>query len=81
MVLTLYGRPGCGLCDSAMRDLSALRAEGLELTIREVNIDESPELYERYLERLPVIELEGKIVSELRLDANALRARLDTVLP
>jgi glutaredoxin len=79
-VLTLYGRPGCGLCETARRELEALRSEGHGFTLRELNIDEDPELYDRYLERVPVVELGGEIVSELRLDPDALRAKLDTVL-
>lgn len=79
MDLTLYGRPGCGLCDSARRDLEQLASEGLAFTLREVNIDQDLELRKRYLERLPVVELEGQIVSELHFDPDALRARLDTV--
>jgi len=31
------------------------------------------------LERIPVVEVDGEVVSELILDATALRARLDTV--
>jgi glutaredoxin len=79
-VLTLYGRPGCTLCDAARRELDEIQATRAELSIREVNIDEDPELHRRFLERVPVVELDGEIVSELRLDANAVRARLDTVV-
>ena len=79
-VLTLSGRPGCTLCDAARRELDEIQATRAELSIREVNIDEDPELHRRFLERVPVVELDGEIVSELRLDANAVRARLDTVV-
>ena len=79
-VLTLYGRPGCTLCDAARRELDEIQATRAELSIREVNIDEDRELHRRFLERVPVVELDGEIVSELRLDANAVRARLDTVV-
>ena len=33
----------------------------------------------RMLEKIPVVEVDGVVVSELSLDATALRARLDTV--
>ena len=79
MALTLYGRPGCGLCDTARDHLERLRAEGMQISIRDVNIDEDPELHRRYLERVPVVALGTEIVSELRLDPDALKARLDTV--
>ena len=79
MTLTLYGRPGCGLCDTARDHLERMQAEGMPISIREVNIDEDPDLHRRYLERVPVVELDEEIISELRLDPDALRARLDTV--
>ena len=62
-VLTLYGRPGCTLCDAARRELDEIQATRAELSIREVNIDEDPELHRRFLERVPVIELDGEIVT------------------
>jgi len=45
----------------------------------EVDIESDDGLLRRYLERIPVIELDGEIVSELWLDADGLRARLDTL--
>jgi hypothetical protein len=76
---TLYGRPDCHLCDEARRLLLDLRAEGLGFELEEVNIETDPDLHGRYLERIPVVELEGEIVSELFLDADGFRARLATL--
>jgi hypothetical protein len=78
-VVTLYGRPECHLCDEAREGLQALRARGLAFEVREVNIESDDRLLRRYLERIPVIELDGEVVCELRLDPHELRARLDTV--
>jgi len=78
-VVRLYGRPDCHLCDEARRELLHLRADGLAFELEEIDIDSDGELQRRYLERIPVVELNGEIVSELRLDAGGLRARLDTV--
>jgi glutaredoxin len=77
--LVLYARPDCHLCDQARAGLESLRADGLDFELEEVDIDSDEELLKRYLERIPVIELEGEIVSELFLDADGLRARLDTL--
>jgi hypothetical protein len=44
-----------------------------------VNIDTDDRLIARYLERIPVVALNGETVSELGLDVGELRARLDTV--
>jgi hypothetical protein len=75
----LYGRPDCRLCDQAREGLVALRSDGLDFEFEEVDIDSDDELLRRYLERIPVVEVEGEIVSELHLDADGLRARLDTL--
>jgi glutaredoxin len=77
--LVLYARPDCHLCDEARAGLESLRSDGLDFELDEIDIDSDEELLKRYLERIPVIELEGEIVSELFLDADGLRARLDTL--
>jgi Glutaredoxin-like domain (DUF836) len=56
-----------------------LLADGLSFQLEEVDIESDDELLRRYLERIPVIEVDGEIVSELGLDADGLRARLDTL--
>ena len=45
----------------------------------EVNIDEDDGLLARYLERIPVVAVDGEVVSELELELDSLRAVLDTV--
>jgi glutaredoxin len=77
--LVLYGRPDCHLCDEARAGLQKLLAEGLSFELEEVDIESDEELLKRFLERIPVVELNGEIVSELWLDADGLRARLDTL--
>jgi glutaredoxin len=77
--LVLYARPDCHLCDEARRQLEALRHDGLAFELDEVNIDSDDRLHARFLERIPVVELDGEIVSELGLEPGELRARLGTV--
>jgi glutathione S-transferase len=79
--LVLYGRPDCHLCDEARAGLEALRADGLSFELEEVDIESDDALLRRFLERIPVIELDGEIVSELWLDTDGLRARIGTVSP
>lgn len=80
ITLTLYGRPGCGLCDQARAELEQLQAAGVSFELAERNIDDDPDLLYRYLERIPIVELDGEILSELRLDPDDLRSKLATVL-
>jgi hypothetical protein len=77
--ITLYMRPECHLCDEARDAILELRAEGLAFELHEVDIDRDDALHTAYLERIPVVEVGGRIVSELRLDLDAVRSSLDTV--
>jgi glutaredoxin len=75
----LYSRPDCHLCDEARAAILAIRDQGLRFELQEIDIDSDDELLSRYLERIPVVTVEGEIVSELILDVDALRSRLETV--
>ena len=77
--MKLYARPDCHLCDEARVALERLRADGLDFEIEQIDIDSDDRLLRRFLERIPVVELNGEIVSELGLDADGLRARLGTL--
>ena len=78
-VVTVYSRPGCHLCEEAFAEIVAIHDEGREFDLHEVDIESDELLLRRMLEKIPVVEVDGVVVSELSLDANALRARLDTV--
>ena len=77
--VVVYSRPGCHLCEQALEAIVALRGEGYRFELREVDIESEELLLKRMLERIPVVEVDGQVVSELVLDEAALRARLDTV--
>lgn len=75
--LVLYGRPDCHLCEEAREGLRRLQSDGLTFELEEVDIESDEKLLRRYLERIPVIEVEGEVVCELFLDREAVSARLD----
>ncbi|HEX8690209.1 MAG TPA: glutaredoxin family protein [Solirubrobacterales bacterium] len=77
--IVVYSRPGCHLCEEAIAAIVALHADGYRFELREVDIESDETLLRRMLERIPVVELDGEIVSELIFDQAELRARLDTV--
>jgi glutaredoxin len=77
-VVVLYGRPGCHLCDQARAAIDALRADR-GFVLREVDIERDDALHARYLERIPVVEVDGEVVSELAFEPERLLVRLDTV--
>ena len=75
--VTLYTRPGCHLCDDARAALQALRTRH-EFEIREVNIETDDALHAAYLERIPVICLDGEHVADYFVDESTLTARLNS---
>ncbi|HEY7949912.1 MAG TPA: glutaredoxin family protein [Solirubrobacterales bacterium] len=77
--VTVYSRPECHLCAEAIERLVALHGEGYRFELHEVDIESEELLLRRMLERIPVVEVDGTVVSELVLDEAAVRTRLDTV--
>ncbi|MFL5899910.1 MAG: glutaredoxin family protein [Solirubrobacterales bacterium] len=77
--VTVYSRPGCHLCADAVEALVALHGEGYRFSLHEIDIESEELLLRRLLEKIPVVEIDGVVVSELILDEAAVRARLDTV--
>jgi glutaredoxin len=73
--VTLYGRPGCHLCDDARDALERVRAD-TPFELLEVDIERNDELFKRYLERIPVVCVDGQEVFEFEVDEAALRRRL-----
>lgn len=77
--VVVYSRPGCHLCEEAIEALAALHEEGFRFELQEVDIESEELLMRRMLEKIPVVEIDGVVVSELVLDEAAVRTRLDTV--
>ncbi len=77
--VVLYTREGCGLCDEAAEMLRTLRAE-LRFTVREVDIDRDPGALADYNDVIPVIAVDGRVVSQAPVDEEALRAALAEAL-
>jgi len=75
-VLVLYGRPGCHLCDEARAAVAPLVAEAGDVELVEVDIESDERLLREYLERIPVLELEGRVIGELVPDPGSLSAAL-----
>jgi len=79
-IVTLYGKPGCHLCDDARAALRDALA-GREVAVREVDVTLDPVLERRYGERIPVLALDGEELFEYFVDGRALAERLDKVTP
>ena len=73
--VTLYGRPGCCLCEDARVLLESVARE-LEFELIERDIEADDDLLRRFLERIPVIAIDGSERFELQVDESQLRASL-----
>lgn len=69
--VTLYMKENCPLCDDAEETLHALRSKW-EFQLTKKNIYEDDQLLELYQLRIPVIEVNGKIVAEGIIDEQRL---------
>ena len=69
--VTLYGRPGCHLCDDARAALLRVR-ERVPFAFDEVDIETDEVLFKRYLERIPVVALDGRELFDFFVDEAAL---------
>ena len=73
--VTLYGRPGCHLCDDARDALERVRLR-TPFAIEEVDITADDRLHMRYLERIPVIAVDGEELFDHFVDEEALQRRI-----
>jgi glutaredoxin len=69
--ITLFERPGCHLCEEARAVLDRV-GEPYDT----VDIETDDALFRRYLERIPVVAVDGEEAFELFIDERALEARL-----
>jgi glutaredoxin len=76
--VTLYGRPGCHLCEDALAVLQRVRAEN-PFALRTVDVEQDAALLRAYLVRIPVIALDGVELYDYHVDEADLRARLARV--
>ena len=74
-VVSLYGRPGCHLCDEARTVLERIQAER-PFRLEEIDIESDDALLRRYLERIPVIALDGEELFDHFVEEEALRRKL-----
>ena len=78
--VVIYGRDGCCLCDDAREVLLRVRERrSFELVERDIDSDDA--LLRAYLERIPVVTIDGVEAFELFVDEAELERRLGIVHP
>lgn len=71
----IYSRPNCHLCEEAKAVLEQARAE-VAFRLEEINIDDDPELRERFTNDVPVIFINGRKAFKHRIEARDFLKRL-----
>ncbi|MBI5396003.1 MAG: glutaredoxin family protein [Verrucomicrobia bacterium] len=74
-VVTLYTKPGCGLCDRAKDVIRGVQCR-VAFEFEEKNILDDAALYERYKNDIPVILLDGREIARHRISPQQLRDAL-----
>lgn len=73
--VAFYTKPGCHLCDAALREVLAARAQH-GFSLREVDIAQDQDAYDDFKFDIPVVEIDGVVAFKHRLSAQALLERL-----
>ena len=71
-----YTRAGCHLCDEAKQQMRELQKR-VPFEYREIDIDQDPELRQKYNDEVPVIFIHGKKAFKYRIDAKQFVKRLE----
>jgi hypothetical protein len=77
--LTLIGKPGCHLCDTARDVVTEVLAEpsfAASVTFEELSLLDDAELSERFSEEIPVVLIDGEVHNIWRIDRVRLRQAL-----
>ena len=76
--VTVYTKPGCHLCDDAVRLLQRVQKQH-PFALEEVNVQDDPALLAEYGEQIPVVTLNGTFLFEYAVDEARLRQLLKEV--
>ncbi len=75
VLVEIYGKRDCCLCDEAKVTLLKVRRE-IPFDLHEIDIESTPEFYETYKERIPLVVINGRLAFKFRVDEETLRRRL-----
>ena len=69
--VTVYSKKECHLCEIAKEELEVIRRE-FDFTLKEIDIEKDALAYEKYKHLIPVVEVDGKIISSGRVNRKKL---------
>ncbi len=74
--VTLYTRPGCHLCEEALVVVRRVR-QRVPFELEQLDIESDDRLFARYLERIPVVAVDGLECFDFFVDEHELERALD----
>jgi len=87
IILTLYSKPGCHLCeeaklaiDSVVLKIRSDNSSDVQIELEEFNILEDDALLASYAEEIPVLQINGETHAYWRIDQDRFRAALEKLL-
>jgi Glutaredoxin-like domain (DUF836) len=73
--VVLYGRPGCHLCEDALAVILRV-GERVPFVLSQLNIERDDALLLRFLERIPVVTIDGREAFEFFVPEDAFERAL-----
>jgi hypothetical protein len=70
----VFSRRGCHLCELLLEELAIVVRGRATVTVRDIDSDAG--LREKYGTRIPVVELDGRVICEYHLDGAAVENAL-----
>jgi glutaredoxin len=74
--VTLLSKPGCHLCDAAREVVHSVVDGDAHAIFVERSILDDPDLYDRFVEEIPVVLINDRVHNIWRVDAERLRAAI-----
>lgn len=75
ILIDIYSRPGCHLCDEAKAVVESLR-ERYAVVLGTINVESSTDLENRYGSEIPVVLINGEEAFRHRVDRTELERKL-----
>jgi thiol-disulfide isomerase/thioredoxin len=73
-----YSKPDCPLCDAGLLIVGKL-SRRLDFEIDKIDISTDPELSERFGEMIPVVEIDGSVISHGKLSERELARAIGAI--
>jgi glutaredoxin len=84
IILTLFTKPGCHLCEEALNaidlvvsEIKAKNSKDVQIELVELNILEDETLLATYAEEIPVLQINGETHAYWRIDKDRFREALE----